>query len=322
MQLALRRLKQKLLLIGAVSLLLKLLKWRNKKRFAQMLARSHTSTSQGGQLWQQFKNSEKRQSLPELPTPITVQHISLAGGGFRTISYIGHVLFLKHCKMLDATTKFYGASLGAFFAVVLAFETAGYAITDELVSGSLDYCICMRKQPLMTWGLLRNIFRRLMNDHLPDTLSCINGRVHISLTYLFPTPHNVLISEFHSKSDLIDCVLASMHVPGWTRGISPVTTFRGRLCVDGGFTWNEPSPTAAAPAQKQRSLYREVFPSSASLRTLPASASEWHYKCKEHRAPLWQVFRPPPVECFLEEMEKGWQDAQRAAERRISGSAH
>merc|ERR1711957_734077 len=103
--------------------------------------------------------------------------------------------------------------------------------------------------------------------------------------------------------------------PMWTRGHSLSTTFRGRLCIDGGFTWNDPQPPAVA--KSRRSISRDMFPSAASLALVPTGqTTEWHYKCKDHTAPLWQVFRPPPADKFLEEMERGWREALRAAKRR------
>jgi len=301
--------------MSSTFLLLEWLKWWNKKRFAMHLANASQWVSEGGRLWERFRTCHLRPCHPHQLAGLRVRHVTLAGGGFRTMPYFGQLHFLRQGNFLDVNTHFYGASIGAFYAVAMAFETAGDHVWDKVAPGALDYCIAVRKHPFSMWGLMRNIFRRLLDEHLPDDVRKINGRVHIGLTYLLPTPQNCQISHFLDKSDLIDCVLASMHMPMWTRGVSPVTTFRGNLCLDGGFTSNEPGPSSVAC--KPRSLSRELWPSGASLQPLAGhvrteSDAEWHYKCIDRQAPLWQVIRPPPEETFMEEMERGWHDAQLA----------
>jgi len=54
---------------------------------------------------------------PQKPPACLVKGISFAGGGFRTISYVGQLIYLEKRGMLSrGNTKFYGASLGAMFA--------------------------------------------------------------------------------------------------------------------------------------------------------------------------------------------------------------
>ena len=52
------------------------------------------------------------------------------------------------------------------------------------------------------------------------------------ITSLFPIPHNVILTEFDSRDDLIDAVIASTYIPTWT--FPGACLHRGMVCVDGG----------------------------------------------------------------------------------------
>jgi hypothetical protein len=57
---------------------------------------------------------------PQKAPVCLVKGISFAGGGFRTISYVGQLIYLEKRGMLSrGNTKFYGASLGAMFAAAI-----------------------------------------------------------------------------------------------------------------------------------------------------------------------------------------------------------
>ena len=75
--------------------------------------------------------------------------------------------------------------------------------------------------------------RRWLDSCLPaDACERCNGRLHISVTELTPRFGTTTISTYESRSDLIDAVLASVHVPFW---MDPrfCTSFRGTSCIDG-----------------------------------------------------------------------------------------
>lgn len=67
------------------------------------------------------------------------------------------------------------------------------------------------------------------------------GNLVITVTEVSWTPPFVKqtrVSEFHSNHDLIDCIIASGHIPG-IFGFIP-TRFRGSLCIDGAITGSYP----------------------------------------------------------------------------------
>mmetsp|Transcript_11205 Transcript_11205/g.19148 ORF Transcript_11205/g.19148 Transcript_11205/m.19148 type:complete len:379 (-) Transcript_11205:103-1239(-) len=84
-------------------------------------------------------------------------------------------------------------------------------------------------------------FKILSDEVLPDNAhELCSGKVFISITLLTVFgPKNIIVSKFHSKSDLIEAVTASCSIPFMTsRNI--VSYFRGMRVLDGGFTNNTP----------------------------------------------------------------------------------
>ena len=49
------------------------------------------------------------------PAVRPLRTVSFAGGGFRTLSYVGQLMYLERHGLIDRRTRFYGASFGAFF---------------------------------------------------------------------------------------------------------------------------------------------------------------------------------------------------------------
>lgn len=100
--------------------------------------------------------------------------------------------------------------------------------------------------------------RFLLQDVLPeDAHERCTGRCFISITSLLPIPHNVILTEFESRDDLIDAVIASTYIPLWT--FPGVCLHRGMVCVDGGVMNNLAS----------------LSPSSLRIGLDPEDAQDW-----------------------------------------------
>jgi len=177
------------------------------------------------------------------PESLMLDHICFAGGGFRTISYMGQLLYLeKRGFTRPGKTKFWGASFGAFFATGTVFSEENRHISDLLIEGIMCYLERVHDDWWGMWGVCGEYSRDLLTAALPDDIRAVNGRVHVSITVLLPVPHTVLVSEFYSKQDLIDALIASQFIPGWTDGLTPFAMWRGQPCVDGGLFDNIPAP--------------------------------------------------------------------------------
>ena len=72
----------------------------------------------------------------------------------------------------------------------------------------------------------------------PSTVSSVNGRVFISITQLKPYT-NIVVNHFHDQEDLCRAIRASCHIPSIRKRS---VRFRGKRCIDGGFTNNSPIP--------------------------------------------------------------------------------
>ena len=167
-------------------------------------------------------------------------HVSLCGGGFRTWYHLGVYFGLRDNFGETGVDDivFAGASIGALVAAL-----AGSNVKPEEIWKNIPPIAHEFREPMGFIHNLTNIgqyCRYLLNKLLPeDAHKRCNGRVFLSVTKLFPTPHNVIISEWHSREDLIDCILACGYIPGWTW--PGFCVWDNNICVDGGVTNNLPS---------------------------------------------------------------------------------
>lgn len=169
-----------------------------------------------------------------VPKGNMVKSISFAGGGFRTISYVGQLIYLEKRGMIDiGQTMFYGASLGALVAVGMIIGETDMEARLRIISGMLEYVCEVHNDWMGLWGCCGTATRHVLEHALPEDISSINGRIFIAVTVLFPYPHCELVSEFKSKADLIETLLASQFIPLFTEGIHLFKFYRGRPCIDG-----------------------------------------------------------------------------------------
>ncbi|XP_014240378.1 patatin-like phospholipase domain-containing protein 3 [Cimex lectularius] len=164
-------------------------------------------------------------------------NLSFAGCGFLGIYHVGVAVCIKKYAPQLFLNKIAGASAGAIAACSLLCDLP----VGEVVS---DMLILIREARLRTLGpfspsfnvqefLLENLRKNLPEDaHL-----LVNGKLHISLTRV-NDGKNVLVSQFDSKEDLLQALLASAFVPIFSGFIPP--KFHGERYMDGGFSDNLP----------------------------------------------------------------------------------
>ena len=202
-------------------------------------------------------------ALAPPPAVRPLRTVSFAGGGFRTLSYVGQLMYLERHGLIDKRTRFYGASFGAFFAASCALTTGpgtraapsrSLADRETTVAAACDVVRAVHDDYVGTWGVYGELFEHLADAHLPDEISAAQGRLHVAVTR-FGLPRALggrglvraeLISEFRDKRDLVDALTASQYVPGLTCGPWLLRWFRGGFCCDGGLLDNTPLPPPPA----------------------------------------------------------------------------
>lgn len=125
-----------------------------------------------------------------------------------------------------------GASAGALTAALAACNVDLRASVDLAYKLAVEAELFTRPQGLAgVWG---PIIRRWLHELLPaNAADLCRGRVHIYMLQVWPQPgQRPPVSDFATKEELIDALLASVHIPFFLDG-KPWSKFRGARCVDG-----------------------------------------------------------------------------------------
>ena len=161
------------------------------------------------------------------------KNVILSSGGFKTEGYLEELL--ETMDNTDSNTKFYGSSMGAFWAVGASF---GKEILMKLIIQGKQYVEEVRKSWFANLGTCKTRMREILINTLPEDISPIQNRCIIQLTELslkrqFLRP--LRISVYEDKKDLINAVLSSMYVPIYS-SMNFVHCFRGKYVLDGCLT--------------------------------------------------------------------------------------
>lgn len=167
---------------------------------------------------------------------MSLVNLSFAACGFMGIYHLGAVgALLRHRPgSRGSVGACAGASAGALVAAVVI--TAPEKL-QECTDFTYSFAEAVRSQPFgaVTPGFhFMDKLREGIDLILPqDAHSRAAQRLFISLTHS-TTGRNLLVSEFSSRDELLQALLASSFVPFYA-GLKPVE-FRGETWVDGGFT--------------------------------------------------------------------------------------
>ncbi|CAF1015074.1 unnamed protein product [Adineta ricciae] len=164
-------------------------------------------------------------------------NLSLSGCGFLGVYHIGVICAFKEHAPEILENKMAGCSAGS---LVAACAMSGCCL-GQMCSDALEIAIRARSRALgplhptfSIVDIIRNGLRRILP---PNAHEICSGRLFISLTR-WKDNKNVIISQFHSREELIQVLICSSFVPYWS-GIIP-HKFRGEYYWDGGLTNNNP----------------------------------------------------------------------------------
>ena len=157
------------------------------------------------------------------------------GGGIYALWQLGVVKALQQAYDLkQSSLSVSGASAGSIAAVMAICGVDQDSAVECAVKLADEACVFTRPGGLR--GIWGNLIERWLDELLPgDCHTTCSGRVHISVTSLtttFTPLRRHVVSTFHTKKDLIDACLTSVHIPFFIDGCFS-HEYRGERCLDG-----------------------------------------------------------------------------------------
>ncbi|KAI8440589.1 hypothetical protein MSG28_001811 [Choristoneura fumiferana] len=240
-------------------------------------------------------------------------NLSFAGCGFLGIYHVGvAVCFKKYAPQL-LLGKISGASFGALSACCLLCDVPIGEITSDVLrvvgearAGSLG--------PFSPSFNIQNVLLEGMDKYLPhDVHKIVSGKLHISLTRVYDGK-NVIVSEFPTRQDLMQALLASCFVPVFSGMLPP--RFHGIRYMDGGFSDNLPilnentvtvSPFCGESDICPRDLSSQLFHVNVANTSIELS--------KQNITRLGRILFPPKPEVLSNMCKQGFDDALRFLHR-------
>lgn len=162
--------------------------------------------------------------------------LAFPGGGMFFYWQIGAIEVLSRHYDLSRM-EFSGASAGALAATLAACEVDGRQAAQAAFQLSLDNRLWDR--PTGLGGIWSSLVREWLHALLPsDAVERCSNRLHIHVLHL-PSIRNrspffsrKVVKEFATKDDLVECCMASVHIPLFMDG-RIWTLYRNRRSIDG-----------------------------------------------------------------------------------------
>jgi len=235
--------------------------------------------------------------------------ICFAGCAFLYPYYIGIMKYLIEMYDLE-DVKF------------VALSSACYPLVSYVANGvepekwmHTNFPACIRYWNRRFLGFLLDtpsFLRELWTSSLrPDAYKrASEGNLEIALTRATLTPpfiQQIRVSEFHSNQDLIDCIIASGHIPGMFGCVQ--TKFRGKAFVDGAIAESYPlidKQTIVVDVQGYyQARWRQLFCSTKHIADISPSKP---YGILE----MYGLFGVPEISRCDELVKDGYRDAAAA----------
>jgi hypothetical protein len=160
---------------------------------------------------------------------VVAHYVCLSGSGWLFPFHIGALRQWMRMGLIKEGTRFIGASGGAMVAAAFASKVKDEKITEL----ALEICAQARKYGLWRMG---SIIEAALDEHLPeDAIAVTRGRLQVAVMRIWPRPsrHPELCSQFQERDELINCIMASSHIPFY---LEPALSrrFRDGQYIDGG----------------------------------------------------------------------------------------
>eukprot|EP00545_Synedropsis_sp_CCMP1620_P001304 CAMPEP_0119004520 /NCGR_PEP_ID=MMETSP1176-20130426/1190_1 /TAXON_ID=265551 /ORGANISM="Synedropsis recta cf, Strain CCMP1620" /LENGTH=299 /DNA_ID=CAMNT_0006956233 /DNA_START=75 /DNA_END=974 /DNA_ORIENTATION=- len=160
-------------------------------------------------------------------------YLLFPGGGLFFYWQAGVVSYLREQDRYNLdNVRLGGASAGALTATLTAANVDFYEATESALLLAKDAGVWDRSGGLQgIWGpMIENWLDELLPD---DVLERVNGRLSLLVTEI-PSFSKTRVDTFQSRKDLIDCNMASVHLPWFLDG-KLTARFREAEHIDGSF---------------------------------------------------------------------------------------
>ncbi|XP_072746313.1 patatin-like phospholipase domain-containing protein 2 isoform X2 [Anoplolepis gracilipes] len=237
-------------------------------------------------------------------------NLSFTGGGFLGIYHVGVAIGLKKYAS-HLVDKASGASAGAIAACCL--------LCEETVNGVLHIAEAARKYtvlgPFSPYFNVQRVLLEVLEKILPgDVHIRVNGKLHISLTRMYDMK-NVIISQFDSREDLLQALLATSFVPLFSGLLPP--RFHGMRYMDGGFSDNLPMFDENTITVCPFSGESDICPRDPLHHLYNVNVCNMNVELsKQNLYRIAQAFFPSKTEILLSVCKQGYDDALQFLRRR------
>ncbi|XP_011136998.1 patatin-like phospholipase domain-containing protein 3 isoform X2 [Harpegnathos saltator] len=240
-------------------------------------------------------------------------NLSFAGCGFLGIYHVGVAVCLKKYAPQLLLNKISGASAGAIAACCLLCDLPLGEITSHVLRVARE----ARQRTLGPFSPSFNVHQIMLENlqkFLPDDAHIrVSGKLHISLTRVYDGK-NVIVSQFSSREDLLQALMATSFVPLFSGLLPP--RYHGVRCMDGAFSDNLPtldentitvSPFCGESDICPRDISSQLFHVNLANTSIELS--------KQNIYRFTRILFPPKIEVLSNMCKQGFDDTLRFLHR-------
>ncbi|XP_015928950.1 patatin-like phospholipase domain-containing protein 2 [Parasteatoda tepidariorum] len=241
-------------------------------------------------------------------------NLSFAGCGFLGIYHVGVASCFREYAPHAVVSRIAGASVGSVAAAALICDVSlGQTTTDILgIAGRARSLTLGALSPRFN---LNQTLREKLEKALPENAHQIcSGRLFISVTR-WSDKKNVLLSQFDTKEDLVQAILCSCFIPGYSGMNLP--KFKGEKYVDGGLSDNLPVLDDDTVTVSPFAGEHDICPQDESFNIMQVNVANTSIAVSPgNMYRFYRILFPPKPEILSKMCEQGFDDALRYLQRR------
>jgi len=151
--------------------------------------------------------------------------ISISPGGFLGFYLLGISTFIKEKYNVDEY-NFSGASAGAWNALFMCYKKDPQKLAIELIDA-------IEKNGKNIHNMEKIIKELLLGNYKEEDFDL--SRLQIGITTLHIIPRVMIVTDFQTLEDAIDCCISSSHIPLVTGGL--INKYKNNWVLDGGLMY-------------------------------------------------------------------------------------